>query len=224
LSRIFYRRRQNRVEDMFDKLIREQNSVIEKLEKDFQDERESFENLSHELEDSKEALAEKTSLLTTLQNRVKNSNSTGSVNLKLKETNNLLSIKNQELEELDRKRVMELKHFEEVLVLAENKIEENEKSHFKVLEKLNEEMEALSKENEKHKTSIKIYEKRIKSLEEALKLYKAESVDFEFIISKDQFLTIEEQLKKYQEEIKALKKENAELLAKLEKSIMGLQA
>ena len=66
--------------------------------------------------------------------------------------------------------------------------------------------------------SIKLYEKNIKAFEEELKLYEADSFAPEFIISKDQFLKIEEQLEIYQEEIKSLKNENSELLLKSQKS------
>lgn len=221
LSRLIYRRKQNHIEDMFDKLIREQNSMINKLENDFRTKQEAFEHISKELESVKEALAQKSSRVTTLQNRLKKSNPTEGVNLKLKEENSRLSIKHQELEEMDQKRVMELKNFEETVVLAENKLKESEKLHFQVVETLNEEIETLRVNNEKHQQTLKAYEKRIKALEEELKLYKAERMDSEFIISRDQFVTIEEQLRKYQEEIATLKKANGKLLAKLEKRVIG---
>jgi len=222
LSRLIYRRKQNHIEDMFDKLIREQNSMINKLENDFRTQQEAFEHISKELESTKEALGKKSSRVTTLQNRLKKSNPTESVNLKLKEENSRLSSKNQELEEIDQKRAMELKNFEEIVVLAEKRLKESEKLHFQVVETLNEEIEALRANNEKHQQTLKAYEKRIKGLEEELKLYKAERMDSEFIISRDQFTTIEEQLRRYQEEIATLKKANAQLLVKLEKRVMGV--
>ena len=181
LSRIIYKRKQNSIENMFDTVIVERNNTIDELEKNFRNKREIFEAVSNELENSKEALAEKTLHIKTLQNRLDNSSSNENINL-------------------------ELKGFEEVLVLAEDRIE-----------KLNEEMEYLTLENQKDKKSIKLYEKNIKTLEEELKLYKAEKLDAEFIISKDQFVKIEEQLKIYQKEIRYLKNANSELLVKLQR-------
>jgi len=181
LSRIIYKRKQNTIEDMFDTVIVEQNNTIDELEKNFRNKREVFESVSNELKNSKEVLAEKTLHIKTLQNKLDNSNSNESINL-------------------------ELKGFEEVLILAENRIE-----------KLNEEMEYLTLEKQKDKKNIKLYKKSIKTLEEELKLYKAEKLDAEFIISKDQFLKIEEQLKIYQKEITHLKNANAELLVKLQR-------
>jgi len=218
LSRIIYRRKQNSIEDMFDAAIVERNNTIDELEKKIRNEREALESVSNELENSKEALAEKTSHLTTLQNRLNSSNSNETINFELREKNTLLSIENKKLEEIDRKRMKELKSFEEVLLLAEDKIEESEKAYVKVVEKLNEEIAVLSSEKIKDKEHIKVAEKRIKSLEKELKLYRAESEDSEFIISRDQFFSVEEQLRKYQKEIDVLKKANSELLLKLKKS------
>ena len=199
LSRIIFRRKQNSMEDMFDVAIVERNNTIDELEKKIRKEKGVFETVSNELENSKEVLAEKTSLLTTLQNRLENNNSGENIKQRYEE-------------------------FEEVLILAEEKLEENEKSFAKVVEKLNEEMETLILDNEKDKQTIKRYEKRIKTLEEELKLYQAEKLDAEFIISKDQFLKIEEQLIIYQKEIASLKNENAELLEKLEKKDTRVKA
>jgi len=210
LSRIIFRRKQNSIEDMFDATIVERNNTIDELEKKIRKERGIFETVSNELENSKEALAEKTSLLETFKNRFENNNSGENIN--------------EKLEEIDRKRVLELKGFEEVLVLAEDKIEENEKLFSEVVEQLKKEMEILTLENEKDKKSIKLYEKRISTLKEELKLYQAEKLDTEFIISKDQFLKIEEQLRIYQKEIVSLKNENAELLVKLEKKDTRVKA
>ena len=217
LSRIIYNRQQHRIEDMFDAIILERNHMIDELEKDFRKERKVFETVSNELKDAEKALAERTSLLKKLQARV-NTDSIDNTLQELQKQNTLLSTENQKLEELDKKRLIELKSFEEVLLLAEDKIEESEKSYFKVLEKLNEEMEKLTLENAKHRESIKLYEKRMKLLRKELKLYKAESIDAEFIISKDQFIAVEDQLKKYQKEIITLQNANTELLLKLKKS------
>ena len=218
LSRVIYKRKQYQIEKIFDRSIVEQNNIIDELEKKIRKKREAFENVSNELEDSKGLLAEKTSLLTKVQHNLTSSHSSKSLDLKLQEENSLLSIENKKLKEIDNKRVMELKSFEEVLLLAEDRIEENEKLHFQVVENLNEENEILILKSKKYKENIKIYEKRIKKLDEKLKLYKAKSVDSEFIITQDQFISIEEQLRKYQKEIRTLENLNRELLQKFKKS------
>jgi len=218
LSRILYNRKEHQIEDMFDSVIIERNNMIDKLEKDFRREREVFETVSNELKDTEDALAEKTSLLTTLQSKLNKDGSSENSMHKLQQENSRLSSKNQKLIEIDRQRIVELKSFEEVVLLAEEKVEEHEKLYYKMLEELNEEIDRLTVENDKHKESIKIYEKRINKLEKELKLYKAENTDPEFVISKDQFLAIEEQLKSYQKEINSLKNANTGLLLKLKKS------
>jgi len=218
LSRIIYRRKEQQNKEIFDALIVERNNTIDELEKKIRYKKELFENLSSRLKDREEALLEKTSLLTTLQNKIANSSSNESINLRLREKNNLLSLKNQKLRDIDRKRVMELKSFEEVLLLAEDKIEESEKTYFKAVEKLNEEMEVLTSENRENREHIRFYKKHTISLEEELKLYKSGNKDSEFIISREQFIAVETQLQKYQNEINTLQNTNRDLLMKLNKS------
>ena len=214
LSRDIYRRKERRIEDMFDAVILERNNMIDNLEKDFRKEREVFERVSYELKDTKERLAEKTLLATTLQTRLDNSASYEKTIQHLKEENSLFSTENKKLKEVDRKRISELKNFEEILLLAEDKIEESEKSYFKIVENLNAKIDELSLKSIKYEE----YKKRIKKLEEELKLYKAESVDPEFIITRDQFIAVEDQLIKYQDKINSLQNVNQELLSKLKKS------
>jgi len=78
------------------------------------------------------------------------------------------------------------------------------------LKKLDNDIEYLTSQNEKHEESIKAYKKTIIDLEASLKLYEADSSEIEFIISKDQFVQIEEQLLEYQKEIKFLKSQTKE--------------
>lgn len=212
LFRTIYKRKQDEAEDTFSKAIFERNNMIDKLEKSFRNKRVMFEKLSEDLKKSEEALAEKTSLLTTLQNKVDTSSSTKNNSLKLKEKNNLLLKKIQEFEQSDIKRVKELEDFGEIVLLAEEKIEENERNYRKILKKLDNDIAHLTVENEKHERNMNVYQKTIVDLEESLKLYKADSTEAEFIISKDQFMQIEEQLRLYQKEIKFLKSTNKELL------------
>jgi len=82
------------------------------------------------------------------------------------------------------------------------------------VKKLEAELEALSSKNNENKESIARYQKKISDLEEELKRNSIESEEDEFIISKDQFIHIENQLVQYQKEIDALKEENKILTSK----------
>jgi len=93
------------------------------------------------------------------------------------------------------------KEFELVIIKAENIIN-NQKLKIKELTLNN---------NEKTKM-LKLYKNKIVEYEKELKLYTSTSKDAEFVISKDQFLQIEDQLEKYQKEIIELKKINNELV------------
>jgi hypothetical protein len=223
LSKIIYKSRQGYEEDSFSAVILERNNMITKLEKDFRNEKIMFEKLSGDLKNSEEALAEKTSYLTTLQNKLDNNNTNEHVSLELKEQNTLLLLKVQKLKQLDRARVEELEGFEEIVLLAESKVEENEKSYSQILKKLDEDINILTIENEKYKNTVETYEKNNEVLKSELKLYEADSAESEFIISKDQFVKIEQQLETYQDEIKSLKSKNSELLLKSKTNINGLQ-
>lgn len=218
LSRTIYKKKQGDKENTFLAVILERNNMIDKLEKSFSKERMIFEKLSDDLKTSNEALAEKTSNLTTLQNRINNSNSNENISLALKEKNNSLLIQIQKLEQADIKRVKELEGFEEILLLAEEKVEDSEKSYKQIVKKLDDDIECLTLEAEKSKKGHRLNEKTISDLKEALRLYEADSSAPEFIISKDQFIKIEEQLGIYQKEIESLKSENHEFFLKLKKS------
>jgi prefoldin subunit 5 len=79
-------------------------------------------------------------------------------------------------------------------------------------EQLKSKIEELSLLNEEKDSSIELYQKTISELENELKVYATNGEDDEFIISKDQFTHIEEQLVAYQKEIKSLKEENSRLV------------
>jgi hypothetical protein len=219
LARIIYQRREGDEDDAFSVVLLERNNMIDKLEKNFRNEQVKFEKLSNDFKDSKKALAEKISLVTTLGNRLANVNFNENDSLVLKQKNDSLLIKIKKFEQTDIKRVAELEGFEEILLLAEEKIEENERTYKRILQKLDDEIELLILENEKNEKRMKLYVKTIKDLKKELTLYEADSSAPEFIISRDQFLKIEEQLNLYQKEIKSLKNKNSELFLKSKKSL-----
>ncbi|CAA6817708.1 MAG: Unknown protein [uncultured Sulfurovum sp.] len=210
LSKLFYSRKYNMKEDSFSAIIFERNNMIEKLEKKFRDEKLMFERLSNDFENSQKGLAEKTSLLTTLQHKVDNTDDS----INLKHENSLLQLELKKLKKVDNERLKELLSFEEVLVHSENKMEENERNYKQVLKNLDQEIEKLTLLSKTQEEKINVYQKNIADLEKELKLYEAGKADSEFIISKDQFLKIEEQLEIYQKEIVELKHKNSELKAK----------
>lgn len=218
LSKIIYTNKQSAEIDSLSAVILERNNMIDKLEKKFRNEKVKFAKISDDFRDSEEALAQKSSLLSSLQNKINNVSSHENECMELKRQNVLLNVDLKKLKELDEKRVKELKGFEEILVLAEEKLEENEKNYKQILKSLDENLESLRVENDNYKNSNKFYEKKITELKEELKLYESNSKDPEFVISKDQFVKIEEQLKDYQEKIAVLKNENNELMLKVKRN------
>lgn len=218
LSKIIYTNKQSAEIDSLSAVILERNNMIDKLEKKFRNEKVKFAKISDDFRDSEEALAQKSSLLSSLQNKINNVSSHENECMELKRQNVLLNVDLKKLKELDDKRVKELKGFEEILVLAEEKLEENEKNYKQILKSLDENLESLRVENDNYKNSNKFYEKKITELKEELKLYESNSKDPEFVISKDQFVKIEEQLKDYQEKIAVLKNENNELMLKVKRN------
>jgi hypothetical protein len=214
LSRAIYEKKEADIENNFSTLIFEQKNMFNKLEENFRNKKRMLEMSTTELTQSEAALAEKISLLTTLQNKLDNNSLDESNSFQSKEKNTLLFKKIQELEQSDIKRIKELDDFGEIVLLAEEKLEENEKSHQQILKELNNDIECLTVENKKNKSSMKAYLKTIRELEESLTLYQADSTQEEFIISKDQFIKIEEQLLIYQKEIKSLKHINKKSLLK----------
>jgi len=195
LSKEIDKRKQKKEKNKFLTVINERNGVIEKLEQGFRKKETMLKELTEDFKKSQEELAIKTSLVTTLQNEFNHleSNQTDS-----------LAVKN--FQKTDAKRLKEFSEFEEVLILAESKIDENEEKYRKKLKSLEETISSLTLANEKYKK----YKKTIASLEEELHLYRSNSSDVEFIISKDQFVRLENQLRVYQEEINALKNKEQE--------------
>jgi len=121
-----------------------------------------------------------------------------------KEHNQALVQQVNNLEKLYVKKNDEIQGLEEVLVKAENTIEE------------------LTLNNEEINNTILLYQQTISDLEEELKISSSSKEDDEFIISKDQFTHIENQLVEYQKEIDILKEENKGLLVKRKEVEVGI--
>lgn len=218
LAKIFYQKKQRLEVDTLSAVLLERNNMIDKLEQKFRNEKIMFEKVSDNFKNTEEALAQKSSLLTTLQNKLNNLNVYEQESIELKRQNLLLSKEVKQLKVADKERVRELEDFEEVLILAEKKVDENEQNYQQVLKSLDERVEALEEERQNYINTIKRYEKDMAELEEALQLYTSTTSDPEFVISKDQFVKIEDQLKMYQEQLLLLENENNELRLKIEKS------
>ncbi|CAA6811144.1 MAG: Unknown protein [uncultured Sulfurovum sp.] len=221
LSRIVYWRKHKREEDSLSAIILERNNMIEKLEKTIRNQKIMSEKVSDDLEDMEKAYANKTSELTTLQSRLANVDNNKTESLELRERNSSLLLEVKKLKDIDSKRLKELQGFEEVLVKSEDKLQENEREYKNLLRNLDKNVELLKEENKSHVEAKKFNEKKIAELEESLKLYKASSNEAEFIISKDQFVKIEEQLAAYQKEIMSLNNEKEDLEKKLKKSSLA---
>ncbi|CAA6813146.1 MAG: Unknown protein [uncultured Sulfurovum sp.] len=211
LSKVIYQKRHKVKEDGLLAIILERNNMVEKLEKNFRSEKLMSEKTSNNLKLLKKAYAQKTSELTILKNNLDNVNSTEDENLKLKEKYRSLVSDNAKLKDMDIRRVEELQGFEHVLMMAEDRVEKNEKHYSTRLRHLEENIEQLMTQNKEYEVHHKNNDKKMIELKEALKLCEADSTEDEFIISRDQFTKIEEQLEAYQDEISLLKKENSNL-------------
>jgi len=218
LSKIRYQKKQQNQADENAAVLVERNNMIDKLEKKFQDEVQKYEQVCNELKSAQDDLAVKNSYLNSLQGKLDNVNVSAHETEALKRQNNLLNLEIDRLRRLDVKRLEELEGFEKVLVRADAKLEENEKNFQQIIKSLDEQLESLTIQNEEKSLKLADYEKSLAGLKEELKLYESDHNDPEFVISKDQFLKIEEQLKVYQDEITKLKMEKDELELKIEKA------
>jgi len=218
LSKIRYEKKlKNQTDDNAAVLV-ERNNMVDKIEKKFQNEVQKYEQVCDELKSTEDDLAAKNSYLNSLQGKLENVSVNAHEIDALKRQNNLLNLEVDRLRRLDAKRLAELEEFEKVLVRAEVKLEESEKGFQQIIKSLDEQLEVLTIQNEEKSFKLADYEKSLSALKEELKLYEADHNDPEFVISKDQFLKIEEQLKVYQEEITKLKMEKDELELKIEKA------
>ena len=221
--------------DVLSNTIDDRNNHIERMEKQFSEKETAHLQHTHEIRELKESLIEKSSNLTNVEHQLKTVEATVSSNQNLaKENQNLLSQVTQLKNEAEANS-KELEELETVLVKAEKTIEDKSNllsdsakklatfasgvvgglavsPESKSDESLQNKIEELALSNEQKETSIALYQDTIVELENELKLYSTNGEEDEFVISKDQFTHIEEQLVDYQKEIKVLKEENNRLL------------
>lgn len=218
-AKVYYKRREKNQADDYSASLLERNNLIDKLKNNLDKKKLVYEQVSHELDTTKATLASKSTQTKNLQNQLNSlSTSVGEAD-SLKRQNNLLNLELERVKNMNEKISDELAEFETVLMRAEEKLEENEKSYQQIIRSLDKEVEALSISNQEQKQRLIKSEKYIATLEEDLKLYHANNRDPEFIITKDQFMKIEEQLKNYQEEINQLKEEKDEAISKKRKTV-----
>ncbi len=189
--------------DSLDAIISERNRMLDGLEKKFRNEKIRSQKFSEKLQELEDMLYEKSSMVTQLKTKLDSIDRLEDEHLKQRV---------KELERLDRRRKKELEEFEAVLLKAEESIEKQAKEHMKIVDELTQKLDLLELDNHEKVKTIELYQDTISEFEEELKLYTANSKDAEFVISKDQFTKIEEQLEKYQEEIRVLKREKSDLL------------
>ncbi|HHD82220.1 MAG TPA: hypothetical protein ENK94_03410 [Campylobacterales bacterium] len=218
LSKIRYQNRQQRFADESASVLVERNNLIDKLEKKIEEDSVRYKKVCNQLKNVQDDLSEKNTSLHSIQGKLNNVSNSVHETEALKRQNNLLNLEIDRLKALDMKRLEELKEFEKVLVRADSKLVENEKNAQQIIKSLDEQLDSLTCQNEAQAFKLLEYEKSLAALKEELKLYESDHNDPEFVISKDQFLKIEEQLKVYQEEISKLQNEKSELVLKIEKS------
>ena len=195
--------------DALNSIIKERNQMLEKLEKKFRNQKKMIDKLTLNYEKSEEVVAQKTAQLTQMKLNLDKANSSFDRSKELREENLKLLNEIKSLKQRDNQRLKELAEFEKVLIKAEERVEEKSSQ----VENLKDKIELLMVENEEQQKATELYRETISDFEEELKLYSASKEEEEFVISKDQFTHIEEQLVEYQKEIESLKKMNSELIA-----------
>ena len=203
LSKTIYSKQYLEQKKSLENTIAERNSLLSKVEKELQSEKTISKKLLQNLKTTQKELLSNATALKKLERQLESDTKDGSS---------------------FHKREQELKEFEEILLLAEKKIEENEVDYKVALKKLTDEIERLKAEKKSDKQSIKFHEETIDGLKEDLVLYKADTSRPEFIITKDQFLKIEEQLGLYSNEIITCKDEKNKLMKKLKNRVQPLKA
>jgi len=176
LSKEIEKRKSNVKFNSLNSIIIEKNRLVDKLEKKLQNSELILNKVSNELRTSKNSLIQKNDLVREQQ-----------IKLEKKQHLNINSYKSGEY-------IKKIENLELIL----SKVEE----HIDVLKKS---IETLTESNKEKDKIIILKEEKIIEIESELKLYNATNKDDEFVISKDQFLMIEEQLDRYQKEIKELK-------------------
>ena len=177
--------------DVLSNTLEDRNKRLGILEKQFAEKEKKLLDYTHENSELKESLVMNSNKLMDTEKKLKSQEEAFSSNLNFQEENEkLLAQVTQFKNEAESKR-KELEELETVLVKAEKTIENKS--------------DLLSDNNDDKLNS------KIEELENELKLYMTNGEEDEFIVSKDQFTHIEEQLTDYQKEIKILKEENSRL-------------
>ncbi len=221
--------------DVLSTTLADRNNHIEMLEKQFSEKETALLQYNHENRELKESLVEKSNSLVAVENKLKNVEALAINNETCKKEKEKLLEEVKRLKAEVEAKTKELEELETVLVKAEETIEEKRNllsdstkklasfatgvasglavgNDSETEEQLKSKIEELSLLNEEKDSSIELYQKTISELENELKVYATNGEDDEFIISKDQFTHIEEQLVAYQKEIKSLKEENSRLV------------
>ncbi len=235
LSKIAQSKKHHLEVDVLSSTLDDRNNHIEMLEKQFSEKETTLLQYNHENRELKETLIDKNNNLIAMENKLKHVEGSMSSNQSFQEENERLQQQVIQFRNEAESKTKELEELETVLIKAEETIEDKNnllsESAKKLAtfasgvvgglavgidndgeEKLKDKIEELSLINEEKDNSIELYQNTISELENELKLYIANGEDDEFIISKDQFTHIEEQLVDYQKEIKALKEENSRLV------------
>jgi len=221
--------------DVLSTTLADRNNHIEMLEKQFSEKETALLQYNHENRELKESLVEKSNSLVAVENKLKNVEALAINNETCKKEKEKLLEEVKRLKAEVEAKTKELEELETVLVKAEETIEEKRNllsdstkklasfatgvagglavgNDSETEEQLKSKIEELSLLNEEKDSSIELYQNTISELENELKVYATNGEDDEFIISKDQFTHIEEQLVAYQKEIKSLKEENSRLV------------
>jgi uncharacterized membrane-anchored protein YhcB (DUF1043 family) len=234
LSKIGQAKKHHLELDVLSNTLEERNSKLESLEKEFSEKETALLQFTHENRELKESLVEKSNQLLDAEKKLKNLERDLHSNLNYQEENKKLLQQVDHFKKEATSKAKELEELETVLVKAEKTIEDKSNllsdsakklatfatgavggvalnSDDEDTKKLKSKVEELTLANREKDNSIDLYQKTISELEDELKLYMTNGEDDEFIVSKDQFTHIEEQLVKYQKEIQALKDENSRL-------------
>ena len=203
LSKTIYNKLYLQEKESLEKTLLERNNSLAKAEKELQSEKTISKKLLENLKNTQKELVSNVTVLKKLEHQLESDTQNGS-NFQ--------------------KREKELKEFEEILLLAEKRIEENEADYKVALKKLTDEIERLKSKQKSDKALMKSYQERIDELKEDLVLYKADTSRPEFIITKDQFVKIEEQLGLYASEATTYKDENSKLIKKLKNRVQPLKS
>jgi len=211
LSKVIQAKRHLLTLDKLNSDLADKNDEVLNLKSKYADKKSMLLKLSDEnrelnafLEDKSKLVDERSLELTQVQQSLNIAENRVNENFSAKEHNQALVQQVNNLEKLYVKKNDEIQGLEEVLVKAENTIE------------------ALTLKNEEISNAVLLYQQTISDLEEELKISSSSKEDDEFIISKDQFTHIEDQLVQYQKEIDILKEEKKGLLVKRKEVEVGI--